>query len=68
MIKLDEVKDKMDMDSIKKVKCKQFLKKNIFNCFESFLMKRKSGVALTEIFLTLHYRRRIFYYQHYIHI
>ena len=28
----------------------------------------KSGVALTQLSLTLHYSRRIFYYQHYIHI
>ena len=28
----------------------------------------KSGVALTQLSLTLHYSRRIFYYQYYIHI
>ena len=30
--------------------------------------KRKSNMALTQLSLTLHYNRRIYYYQHYIHI
>ena len=30
--------------------------------------KKKSGVTLTQLSLTLHDSRRIFYYQHYIHI
>ena len=30
--------------------------------------KKYSGVALTQLALTLHYSKRIFYYQHYIHI
>ena len=29
---------------------------------------KKSGVALTQHSLTLHYSKRIFYKQHYIHI
>ena len=29
---------------------------------------KKSRVALTQLSLTLHYSRGIFYYQHYIHI
>ena len=31
------------------------------------IIKKKYGVALTQLSLTLHYSRRIFYYQHYIH-
>ena len=30
--------------------------------------KEKSGVTLTQLSLTLHYSRRIFYYQHYISV
>ena len=30
--------------------------------------KKKSGVALTQLSVTLHYTKRIFYYQHYIYI
>ena len=29
---------------------------------------KKSGMALTQLSLTLHYSRRVFYYQFYIHI
>ena len=31
-------------------------------------IKKKSGVVLTQLSLTLHNSRRIFYYQHYINI
>ena len=30
--------------------------------------KKISGAALAQLSFTLHYGRRIFYYQHYIHI
>ena len=50
------------------------LLKNIIYCCKrsdkkvnSFCAK-KSGVALTQLSLTLDYSRRIFYYQRYIHI
>ena len=38
------------------------------NCFKILkrLKDKKSGVALIQLSLTLHYSRRIFYYQHYI--
>ena len=35
---------------------------NMLDCF------KKSDVALAQLSLTLHYSRRKFYYQHYIHI
>ena len=31
-----------------------------------FILPKKSGVALTQFSLTLHYNRRVFYYQFYI--
>ena len=31
-------------------------------------LEKKSGVALTQLSLTLHYSRRVFYYQFYIHV
>ena len=40
-----------------------YVKKNILR-----LLSQKSDVALTQLSVTLHYSRRIFYYQHYIHI
>ena len=33
-----------------------------------FFKTKKSGVALTQLSLTLHYSRRVFYYQFYIHV
>ena len=34
----------------------------------NFKKIKKSGVALTQLSLTLHYSRRVFYYQFYIHV
>ena len=36
--------------------------------FMTVYKEKKSGVALTQLSLTLHYSRRIFYHQFYIHV
>ena len=36
--------------------------------FGTLLEYKKSGVALTQLSLTSHYSRRVFYYQFYIHV
>ena len=49
------------------------LRKNLFNSSQKLAIPnscyfQKSGVALTQLSLTLHYSRRVFYYQFYIHV
>ena len=38
------------------------------NSFNYKTYKKKSSVALTQLSLTLHYNRRVFYYLLYIHV
>ena len=43
------------------------IKMYLMNCRCDYRYK-KSGVALTQLSLTLHYSRRVFYFQFYIHV